>query len=86
MDGVIVAYHNTKQIFGFQYISLDEMDTRLSGGGQETGDRIFKACVRMLENVAEEVAGCFPKQVGRFNCFLIGSGHDELYTGCEGDF
>jgi len=86
MDGVIVAYHNTKQIFGFQYISLDEMDARLTGGGQETGDRIFRACVRMLENVAEEVVGCFPKQVGRFDSFLIESERDELYTGCEGDF
>jgi len=80
MDGVIVAYHNTKQIFGFQYISLDEMDARLSGGGQETGDRMFKACVRMLENVAEEVVGCFPKQVGKFSCFLIQGKRDELYV------
>lgn len=62
------------------------MDARLSGGGQETGDRIFKACVRMLENVAEEVVGCFPNQVGRLNCFLVESECDEPYTGCEGDF
>jgi len=69
MDGVIVAYHNTKQIFGFQYISLDEMDARLFGGGQGVGDRMFKVCVRMLENVAEEVVRCFPEQVGRFLIF-----------------
>lgn len=31
MDGVFVAYHNTARIFGFQYVSLEEMDARLFG-------------------------------------------------------
>ncbi|KAL6304323.1 mitochondrial protein Pet127-domain-containing protein [Sparassis latifolia] len=31
MDGVFVAFHNTDQIFGFQYIPLEEMDMRLYG-------------------------------------------------------
>lgn len=64
MDGVIVAYHNTKRMFGFQYIPLEEMDDRLFGAGEGLGDRVFKGCVGMLENVAEEVIGCFPNQVG----------------------
>lgn len=63
MDGVIVAYHNTKQMFGFQYIPLEEMDQRLFGYGAGLGDRVFKACLGILENVAEEVVGCFPNQV-----------------------
>jgi len=63
MDGVIVAYHNTARMFGFQYISLQEMDKALFGVGTGVGDRVFAKCVGMLEHVAEEIVGCFPKQV-----------------------
>ncbi|KXN88217.1 hypothetical protein AN958_07676 [Leucoagaricus sp. SymC.cos] len=62
MDGVIVAYHNTKRMFGFQYIPLEELDDRLFGPGTGVGDRVFKGCISMLENVAEEVVNCFPNQ------------------------
>jgi hypothetical protein len=64
MDGVIVAYHNTARLFGFQYISLDEMDTCLFGG-KDRGDRVFKKCVGLLELVADEIIGVFPEQVRR---------------------
>ncbi|EKM79419.1 hypothetical protein AGABI1DRAFT_59024 [Agaricus bisporus var. burnettii JB137-S8] len=60
MDGVIVAYHNTKQMFGFQYVPLEEMDERLFGPGEGLGDRVFKGCVGIMENLAEEIVGCFP--------------------------
>lgn len=33
MDGVIVAYHNTAEIFGFQYIPLDDMERCVYGAG-----------------------------------------------------
>lgn len=62
MDGVFVAYHNTARIFGFQYISVDEMDERLFGG-QGRGDRVFEKCIGVLESVAEEIIGVFPKEV-----------------------
>ncbi|KAJ3568121.1 hypothetical protein NP233_g5918 [Leucocoprinus birnbaumii] len=62
MDGVIVAYHNTKRMFGFQYIPLEEMDERLFGPMKGMGDRVFRACLELLENVAEEVTDCFPEQ------------------------
>ena len=63
MDGVIVAYHNTERMFGFQYISLEEMDRRLFGSHSGAGDRVFEKCINILELVAEEVVRCFPKQV-----------------------
>lgn len=28
MAGIFVAYHNTKEMFGFEYISQQEMDMR----------------------------------------------------------
>ncbi|THH10463.1 hypothetical protein EW145_g1312 [Phellinidium pouzarii] len=59
MDGVFVAHHNTARIFGFQYISLNEMDECLFGAG-DRGWRVFDKCVSMLEVVAGEIAECFP--------------------------
>jgi len=63
MDGVIVAYHNTARMFGFQYIPLEEMDERLFGPGASTGDRVFQKCIGVLETVADEIIRCFPDQV-----------------------
>lgn len=72
MDGVLVAYHNTARLFGFQYISLDEMDSCLYGGPGR-GDRVFEKCVGLLEEVADEITRTFPSQVRHqlsFSCFL----------------
>ncbi|RDB18053.1 hypothetical protein Hypma_000891 [Hypsizygus marmoreus] len=62
MDGVIVAYHNTARMFGFQYIPLPEMDEALFGPGAGVGDRVFERCISILERVADEIIQCFPKQ------------------------
>ncbi|KAF8964217.1 mitochondrial protein Pet127-domain-containing protein [Flammula alnicola] len=62
MDGVMVAYHNTERIFGFQYISLDEMDERLYGPVPGIGDKVFNKCVGLLEAILEEATKCFPEQ------------------------
>ncbi|KAI0699284.1 Pet127-domain-containing protein [Cerioporus squamosus] len=61
MDGVLVAYHNTARIFGFQYISLREMDISLFGR-EGAGIRVFLRCVRLMELLYEEIAKCFPQQ------------------------
>jgi hypothetical protein len=63
MDGVMVAYHNTERIYGFQYISLDEMDERLYGPVPGIGDKIFKKSIGMLETILEEASKLFPEQV-----------------------
>ncbi|KAJ7134543.1 mitochondrial protein Pet127-domain-containing protein [Mycena epipterygia] len=62
MDGVIVAYHNTARMFGFQYVSLQEMDERLFGSEPGAGDRVFQKCVSLMECIASEVVQCFPNQ------------------------
>ena len=64
MDGVLVAYHNTARIFGFQYISLNEMDVCLFGR-KGAGTRVFLRCVRLMELLYEEITKCFPAQVRR---------------------
>ncbi|KZT23423.1 Pet127-domain-containing protein [Neolentinus lepideus HHB14362 ss-1] len=61
MDGVLVAYHNTARIFGFQYVPLEEMEERLYGG-KGRGARVFERCVSLLEMVLPETTRCFPGQ------------------------
>ena len=63
MDGVIVAYHNTERMFGFQYLPLEEIDRRLFGPAADAGQRIFEKCVGLMEAIAEEIIRCFPEQV-----------------------
>jgi hypothetical protein len=65
MDGVFVAYHNTEKLFGFQYIPLTEMDTRLFGSS-ECGKKIFDSCVGILETLVDKIVDSFPGEVGAF--------------------
>lgn len=62
MDGVLVAYHNTARIFGFQYIPLEEMEYRLYGVANR-GAAVFGRCLRLLEHILEEAVLCYPEQV-----------------------
>ncbi|KIJ07557.1 hypothetical protein PAXINDRAFT_182447 [Paxillus involutus ATCC 200175] len=57
MDGVLIAYHNTARLFGFQYVSLEEMEATLYGPGN--GTRVFNKCVMLLEKVLSDVAGVY---------------------------
>jgi hypothetical protein len=67
MDGIIVAYHNGGQIFGFQYIPLADMDFALYDTAfPGTGERIFQKCVEIMEVIAEQAAALFPGQVRDF--------------------
>ena len=64
MDGIIVAYHNGGQIFGFQYVPLADMDFALYDTAfPGTGERIFQKCVEILEVIAEQAAALFPGEV-----------------------
>ncbi|CCM03501.1 uncharacterized protein FIBRA_05635 [Fibroporia radiculosa] len=60
MDGIFVAYHNTAEIFGFQYIPLEEMDQRLFG--HAAGTRVFNKCIGLLEAIHAEIVSYFPEQ------------------------
>ncbi|KAH0832338.1 hypothetical protein J3R83DRAFT_13354 [Lanmaoa asiatica] len=57
MDGVLVAYHNTARIFGFQYVSLEEMEERLYGSGN--GTRVFNKCVSLLERLFSDIVSIY---------------------------
>ncbi|KAE9374423.1 Pet127-domain-containing protein [Stipitochalara longipes BDJ] len=63
MDGIFVAFHNTERIFGFQYISLPEMDYALHGSDNTAiGDSEFKLSLELLNRVLDRATAKFPKQ------------------------
>jgi hypothetical protein len=64
MDGIFVAYHNTKRIFGFQYISLEEMDAAIHGTvGAGIGQREFQFSLKLLNQTLDRAVQQFPNQV-----------------------
>lgn len=61
MDGIFVAFHNTQRIFGFQYISLNEMDMALHGTySRRLGDEEFRASLALLNDLLNRASERFP--------------------------
>ncbi|KAF9881169.1 hypothetical protein CkaCkLH20_01319 [Colletotrichum karsti] len=61
MDGIFVAFHNTQRIFGFQYVSINEMDNALHGTEDRAlGDMEFKLSVHLLNKVMDQATNRFP--------------------------
>lgn len=54
MDGIMIAYHNTAEIFGFQYLTRTEMDEILYGN-VATGDSVFKLIIKLYDQVLESI-------------------------------
>lgn len=64
MDGIFVAFHNTQRIFGFQYISLAEMDAALHGQWDTSiGDQEFKLSLDLLNQVLDKATKKYPATV-----------------------
>ncbi|RKP15296.1 mitochondrial protein Pet127-domain-containing protein, partial [Piptocephalis cylindrospora] len=61
MDGVFVAYHNTRDIFGFQYISVREMDKSVMGS-HDMGNRVFQLTMTLMSKIMTRLTERFPKQ------------------------
>lgn len=67
MDGIFVAYHNIARIFGFQYISLEELDMALHGQADPTlGNREFKTTLKLMNEIFDQATKQFPEQSLRF--------------------
>ncbi len=54
MSGALVAYHNTQKIFGFEYISLKDMENRVFGCS-EFSDRVFNISLTMVEKIFDYI-------------------------------
>ncbi|KAF3035960.1 hypothetical protein E8E12_006888 [Didymella heteroderae] len=62
MDGIFIAYHNIERIFGFQYLSLSDMDQVLHGQIDTTlGDREFKLSIGLMEELLKRATEKFPE-------------------------
>ena len=80
MNGIFVAYHNVKRIFGFQYIPMHEMDRALHGQTDTClGDQEFKASLDIMNEVLNKATAKFPNQSLRFH-FETRPGHDDVPT------
>ncbi|OAX78811.1 hypothetical protein ACJ72_06878 [Emergomyces africanus] len=68
MDGIFVAFHNIERIFGFQYVSLPEMDLALHGQTDiALGDAEFQLSVSLWDKVLAKATEKFPNQSLRFH-------------------
>lgn len=75
MDGIFVAFHNTERIFGFQYVSLDEMDASIhEAWGSGVGQREFVLSLMFLNEALNRSIERFPEQV---RCLVVAVGLDE---------
>lgn len=54
MEGAFISYHNTKKIYGFEYIKLEDMQRRIFGNSNFS-DIIFKSSIRLLECIFDRV-------------------------------
>lgn len=68
MDGIFVAYHNIQRIFGFQYISLPEMDLHLHGTEKQSiGDTEFKMSLGLVNEIFDKATAKLPNTSLRFH-------------------
>jgi hypothetical protein len=60
MKGALISYHNTQKIFGFEYISLIDMERRILGNSNFS-DVIFKASLKLIQDVLDHITADFPE-------------------------
>ena len=58
MDGVFVMYHNTSEVFGYEYISLAKMDQFLFGSSY-FGDLAYSASLQMFNGIFSRIVEDF---------------------------
>ena len=64
MDGIFLAYHNIERIFGFQYLSLPDLDAVLHGQRDTTlGDQEFKLSISLVDELLTRATAAFPDTV-----------------------
>lgn len=64
MDGIFLAFHNIERLFGFQYLSLSDMDLVLHGQSDTTlGDQEFKLSLGLLDELLSKATARFPETV-----------------------
>ena len=76
MDGIFVAFHNIERIFGFQYISLDEMDSTIHGQWDTSvGDQEFVLSLDLLNKILDRATQRYPQTVSDLQDYLRLTAH-----------
>ena len=66
MDGIFLAYHNIARIFGFQYLSLADLDKVLHGQTDTIlGDAELSSSLRIMSELFDRATALYPDEVGR---------------------
>lgn len=64
MSGIILAYHNVKRIFGFEFVPRHEMDFLIHGTKDPAlGDRELSFSMSLLDTIFQRVEQEFPGEV-----------------------
>jgi hypothetical protein len=61
MDGAFISYHNTRKIYGVEYITLKDIERRIFGN-PNFSDIIFKSSLMMLQETMEYILKDFPNE------------------------
>jgi hypothetical protein len=78
MDGIFLAYHNIERIFGFQYLSLSDMDAVLHGQhNTNLGDQEFKLSVGLVDELLAKATAMFPDTVSHPHTLYADFAHIE---------
>jgi hypothetical protein len=64
MSGVFIAYHNTQEMFGFEFVSLEEMEQTIFGSKQ-LANLAFDTSFRILQQMFDTVTARFPNETLR---------------------
>ena len=59
MDGIFVTYHNTAEIFGFEYVPREDMDMFLFGG-VNYGNEAYRLCFKLLSHLFNRIVDHYP--------------------------
>jgi hypothetical protein len=73
MNGVFVAFHNTRELFGFEYLSRLDLDECLFGSSA-LGDRVFDVVCQLTERMLQGIVADNEKALGKrsaLRCVMV---------------
>ncbi len=54
MDGAFIAYHNTRETYGFEYVKTKEIESRVFGNSVYS-DVVFTVCTKVLTRIMDDL-------------------------------
>lgn len=82
MDGAFLAYHNTAEVFGFQYVTLEEIEHRIYGSSKRAAWSFDMGC-KVLQKVVAAIDKKYRDQGDLTVVTTIGKDHLDFYVDPE---